>query len=166
MKKNVILTANPTTGTVFTLALDAQGNPKKDKNGKPFGSIRLEQSVIDLTYAYNNGGVRKLSALKAMTAEAWDKVKNDLKPGMEFPGKIRVVETTDANLHKNGIGTGFQIKKAGSADDAEVLTSNGLPIYRRTEYVADENVADILVKHENVLTANVTTAPQAQGTLN
>ena len=167
MKKNVILTANPTTGAVFTLALDAQGNPKKDKNGKAFGSIRLEQSIIDLDFSYNNGGVKKLSALKAMTAEAWEKVKNDLKPGMEFPGKIRVVETTDANLHKAGVGTGFQIKKAGSADDAETLVNNGLPIFRRTEYVSDENVADILVQHSNVIKAtSVTTNPQAATTLN
>jgi len=43
MKKNVILTANPNTGSVFTLAVDATGTPKKDKNGKNFGFIRLEQ---------------------------------------------------------------------------------------------------------------------------
>lgn len=159
MKNNVKLTVNPNTNSVFTLAVDAQGNPKKDKNGKTYGSIRLEQSTIDLDYAYNNGGVRKLSALKAMTAEAWDKVKNDLKPGMEFPGKIKVVETTDVELHKNGIGTGFQIKKAGSEDDAEVLTRNGLAIYRRTEYVSDANVSDELVQHENVIVRKAAIAP-------
>jgi len=115
---------------------------------------------------YNNGGVKTLSALKSLTAEAWEKVKTQLTPGMVFPGKIRVIETTDAAVHKGGVSSGYQIKKSGSDATAQVLTNGGLPIFRSTEYVADENAADILVKHENVLTGVVAQQAQAAGTLN
>jgi hypothetical protein len=143
MKKSVILTATA-LGAIFTQNKNEDGSPRLDKNGKPFGYIRVENpSTIDLAYAYENGGVRKgQSALVSMTVDAWEKAKNFYKEGMEIKGNVRIVESLTG-------GPGFQAKLAGK--DGVACTLQGQPIYRRTEFDATGLLEDTLIKHDNVI---------------
>lgn len=161
MKKNVVIvTVNPQTNAIFTQQFNADNTPKLDKNGKPFGYIRLSQPRFNLGAAYLNGGVSDVSTLRAMPVEVWNKVKGFYTPNMEINGNIRVMETIDENIHKNGVGTGYKIKRAGK--DGEILTKGGLPIYAKTEYTLEENVLDVRVQHDNVIVAQ----PGAKKALN
>lgn len=139
--KKVILTVSK-LGAIFTLAVDAQGQPKLDKNGKRHGFIRVENpSVVDLGFAYNNGGVKRgASALIAMTEEAWNKSKDAYKPGMEIKGNVVVLESTERK-------PGFQPKLAGT--NGVQLTFSGQPIYRGTQFDATCTKEDELVAHDN-----------------
>ena len=59
MKPHVILTAT-LAGILFTKSLDEKGNPKKDKNGKEFGFLRVEDPAeVNLAYAHQSGGVKR-----------------------------------------------------------------------------------------------------------
>lgn len=141
--KTVILTA-AVTGELFTKALNADKTPKLDKNGKEFGTLRVEnQATIDFAYAYNNGGVKRgQSALIAMTCEAWEKAKNFYKAGMEIPGRVRIVESLEAGL-------GFKPKMAGNDENSLPCTVGGQQIYRRTEFDPKGVLEDVLIAHDN-----------------
>lgn len=141
----VIITANA-VGEVFTLAKDEQGNPKLDKNGKPYGFIRLEQATLDLGYSYN-GGIKRTSTLKNMLAEQFEKVKDYYAAGTELPGRIARKETMDAAI---GTQKGWTPKRAGSEENAPVLKKNGLTIYQQTVYDQSGTEADVIIEHDNV----------------
>jgi len=138
----VILTA--LNSVIFTQVKNEDGSPRLDKNGKPFGYIRVENpSTIDLQYSYENGGVRKgQSALVAMTVEAWDKSGKYYKEDMQIKGNVRIVESLEK-------GPGFQEKMAGSGDNALPCTLGGKQIYRRTEFDATCKLDDVLIAHDN-----------------
>lgn len=149
--KKVILTA--LAGTIFTQVKNEDGSPKLDKNGKPFGYIRVENpSEIDLLFAYNNAGVKRgQSALVAMSVEAWEKNGKFYKEDMEIAGRVKIIESLEK-------GKGFQEKMAGKGDNTIPCTINGKQIYRITTFVpfgakdkqgnliSDE---DILIAHDN-----------------
>ena len=180
MKKfNVILTA--LNGVLFTQRFEKDGvTPKLDKNNKPFGFIRVENpSEIDLGYAYNTGGVKRgQSALISMTVEAWEKNKN-LKDaegkllyseGRKIPGRVRVIETTNAEEAKI---KGFKPKMAGSAENAQPCLLDGAQIFRGTVFVSqaeidrDNSLAeDILVQHNNVIVGSNVKAGTGISSLN
>lgn len=154
MKNQVILTA--IAGVIFTQSKNEDGSPKLDKNGKPFGYIRVENpSKIDLAYAYQNGGIRRgQSALIAMSCEAWEKSKNFYKEGMEIPGRVRIVES----LVKD---KGMQAKLAGK--EGTPCTLGGQQIYRKTEFDATGTLEDVLLQHDNVIAgSNATVVPATQ----
>jgi hypothetical protein len=134
MKSKVRITVNPSNGQVFT------ANESLGKDGKVYGFIRLEQQFVDMTSSV--AAVKVRSALKSISQEAYEKAKNFLTPGMELEGNIIVVES----LVKE---PGSQVKRAGNGENAPVLVSNGMPIYRRTEYETSTDVADTLIKHTN-----------------
>lgn len=140
--KKVILTA--LAGTIFTQVKNEDGSPRLDKNGKPFGYIRVENpSEIDLSFAYNNAGVKRgQSALVAMSVEAWDKNGKFYKEGMEIKGNVVVTESLEKGL-------GFQAKMAGTGDNAIPCTINGQQIYRKTEFDATGKLEDVLIAHDN-----------------
>lgn len=140
-KRNVIVTATK-EGKVFTQSANADGSPKLDKNGKPFGYIRVENpSTIDMAFAYNTGGVKRgQSALIGMTLEAWDVAKKHIKDGTEIPGNVRVVESLQN-------GPGFKAKIAGTNGTPCLL--DGQQIYRKTEFDPTGELADELIAHNN-----------------
>ena len=149
MKKSiVILTA--LNGVLFTKALNADGTPKKDKNGNEFGFLRVQNpNEVTLGFAYNSGGVKNgNSALVAMTVEAWEKAKHNYREGMELPGRVRVVEYLEQK-HK-----GFKPKMAGSGETAQPCTLGGRQIYRTTEFDPTGELADELIQHDNVITGS------------
>ncbi len=143
MKKNVILTA--VLGAIFTQSKNADGTPKLDKQGKPFGYIRVENPAeIDLSFAHTTGGIKRgKSALISMQLEKWEAVKSYYKVGMEIPGNVRVVESL-IKAHN-----GFQPKLAG--EGGTPCTLKGQQIYRSTEFDATGLKADELIAHDNVI---------------
>ena len=144
--QTVILTA--LLGVIFTQRKNADGSPKLDKKGNPFGYIRVENpSTVDLQYSYENGGVRKgQSALINMTVAGWEKAKSAYKEGMEIKGNVVVIETTDSELAKS---RGYQAKMAGSKENAIPCTIGGAQIYRGTEFDASCTKEDVLIAHDN-----------------
>lgn len=142
MKKSVILTA--INSVIFTQLFNEDGSPRLDKNGKPFGYIRVENpSSIDLSYSYENGGVKRgQSALVAMTVEAWEKSKKFYKEDMEIPGNVRIVESLEK-------GPGFTPKMAGNKENAIPCTFQGKQVYRRTEFDPKGILEDVLIQHDN-----------------
>lgn len=115
-----------------------------DKNGKPFGYIRVENPAkVTLGYAYDGNNVKKgQSALVAMTVDAWDKNKQYYSEGMSIKGNVRIVESLEA-------GKGFKAKMAGNKDNAIACTLGGRPIYRRTEFDPTGKLEDVLIEHDN-----------------
>ena len=142
MKPHVILTAT-LAGVLFTKSLDEKGNPKKDKNGKEFGFLRVENPAeVNLAYAHQSGGVKRgQSALVSMTCEAWEKNKQYYKEGMTIPGRVRIVESLVE-------GPGFQAKTTGGENPIAV-TIGGKQIYRKTEFDPTGELADELIAHDN-----------------
>ncbi len=144
MKKHVILTATP-EGELFVQRTNDDGSPKLDKNGLPFGSLRVENpSEVNLAFAHNNGGVKRgQSALVSITVEAFEKNKRYYKDGMEIPGNVRIVESLTKEL-------GMTQKFAGDAENGGIAcTVKGAPIYRKTEFDPTGLLADVLIPHDN-----------------
>lgn len=132
--KKVIVTAHPETGKVFTQSLNADNTPKLDKNGKPFGFLRVEQQELSLGFAYNRGAIKKRSALISMTTEAWGKSASMIKAGVEIPGKIvRHYSLTPFYVGQKGMQTA----------EGKAITSGGAPVYRNEFYTESANVEDV-----------------------
>lgn len=147
----VRVTANPTTGEIFTLQRDENGAPKLDKNKEEYGFIRLEQRSLSENEeaAYFNGGIEVRSALRAFSRSAWEKVKDSFFDGMEMKGKI-VHEDSLEQKHN-----GFKPRQAGQ--DGPMLTANkGKQIFRNTFFTTNEAAQDSIIKHENDLRRNKT----------
>lgn len=152
--KKVILTA--LAGQIFTQSKNADGTAKLDKNGNPFGTIRVENPAeIDLSFAYGNAGVKRgQSALIAMTVDAWKRNGHFYKEGMEIKGNVVITESLEQ-------GIGFKPKMAGSGENAQPCTLDGKQIYRKTEFDATCELADTLIAHNNVI-VGTTVAAKAQ----
>lgn len=134
MKNSVTITANPANGQVFT----STGISEKD--GKEYGFIRVESKWLDMSGAV--ASVRSLSALKAISKEAFD--ASGLQAGSEIEGKIIIKESTT----KNPFRTNQTPKTQGK--DGGVLLYNGLPIYRETEFTTDLSAQNVLIAHTAV----------------
>lgn len=147
MKSAVKITANPTTGEVFTK------NENLGKDGRQYGFIRLEQKIIDFNGSL--GRFKTLSALKSISEDDFIKGKNYLKNGTELPGKIVREETTIQEI-------GFSPKMSSGKEDAQPCLKDGQQIYQRTYYTEDIDITDTLVPHNNVITGStVTTKAEA-----
>ena len=134
MKNSVTITANPSNGQVFT------STGVSEKDGKEYGYIRVEQKWLDMSGAVAT--VRSLSALKAISKEAFD--MSGLAHGSEIEGKILIKESTT----KNPFRANQEAKRAGK--DGGVLLYNGLPIYRETEFTTDLSAQNVLIAHTAV----------------
>ena len=135
MKSSVKITANPKTGEVFTPNAELS---KKD--GKQYGFIRLEQTVVDMSTGVAR--VKTISALKSFLKEDYLKAKDFLTAGRELPGTIlRLESLVEAQ--------GFSPKMAGSEENAQPCTLDGKQIYQSTQYSTDVNAVDVLIAHNN-----------------
>lgn len=143
MKSSVRITKHPETGEVFTK------NENVGKDGKVYGFIGLEQTIVDMGSAV--GRITKRNALKSFSEESFNLAKDFLKEGTELKGQIIVEETIDPAIHKNGDKTGFSMKLAGKEEDAPICKVNGQPVYRRSVYTEDMNATDTLVQHDNTV---------------
>lgn len=130
MKNQVIVTANPTTGQVFT------ETGVSEKDGKVYGYIRLESKEVDLSGPVAQ--VKVLSCLKSIAKDTF--LMSGISAGDVFPGKIRIVESTTPNPNR----AKQQPKRIGDL----ILTHGGAPIYRETEYCVDATMADVRLAHD------------------
>lgn len=117
-------------------------------NNSDYGFIRIEST--DTLQIGNGGWVnsnKRSTLIKGKIADLTQWVKtNNIKIGTEFVGKIVVKEQAGVPFYE-----GQQPKRAGA--DGEVLHKDGMPIFRQTEYTMDMTAQDVLVKHDNVLSA-------------
>lgn len=143
MKSKVKVTKHPETGRVFT-PFEVLG-----KDGKQYGSYRVEQKILNQSNGIDR--VTSISAFRTISAEDFMKAQEFLFEGATLDGQIIVKESTEASYE------GQLPKTAG--EDGEVLTISGMPIYRSTEYTADMNASDVLIKHDNILASNKVEAP-------
>ena len=149
---------NPDAGKVFTLRKDESGNPKLDKNGDKYGSIRVENpEIVSLGFAYNGDNVKRgQSALISMTEAAYEKNKAHFTDGSIHPGNVRILETTESGL------PGYKAKMAGRGENAQPCLLGGAQIFRKTEFDATGRLEDVLVAHDNVIVgSSVKTATDA-----
>lgn len=158
MKKQVVITANKKTGSVFTPALDAKGNQKLDKNGKPFGFIRVEQSELDLGFAYN-GGMKVRSVLISMSTEAAEKAMSAgvLKAGATQEGHIVREDSLEPQYE------GQKPLRAPKRDEKNniiegefnTITSGGAPVYRNEYFTKDLTKSDVRLASYDKIAATV-----------
>lgn len=139
MKSNVIVTANPSNGQVFT------ANANAGKDGKIYGYIRVQSTVM-----VENGGFlvpKIISALVPMSKENFDKAP--LAVGTELGGKIVRLESLEQK-------PGYSAKTAGK--DGQACTLGGQQIYSTTRWTTDAAATDVLIKHDNVIVGSSATA--------
>lgn len=146
MNNLVKVTVTPSTGLVF----NSTGISAKD--GKEYGYMRLEEVIEEglASLSFSAKGyvqsAKANSALLTISKEVFDKAK--IEEGQTMVGKIVIKESTT----KNPFRANQDPKRAGK--DGGVLLSNGLPIYRETEFTTD-------LSAQNVLVAHTATAPVA-----
>lgn len=116
-------------------------------NNSDYGFIRIESA--DAANIGPGGWVntnRRTTLIKGKLTDLTQWVKNNgIKIGTELNGKIVITEQTIPFYE------GQEPKRAGA--DGEILHKDGEPIYRQTEFTMDMNATDILIKHDNVLSA-------------
>lgn len=152
----VKITANPKTGKVFTQSLNEDGSPKLDKNGKEYGTIRVENPAeVSLDFAYQGNNIKRgQSALISMEKEAFEKNQAHYGAGVEVKGRVRTIETTETGL------PGFKAKMAGNGEDALPCLLGGAQIYRKTEFDGTGRLEDMLIAHDN--SAEISAAAKAK----
>lgn len=129
----VKVTVNPTTGQVFTKG-EGLG-----KDGKQYGYFRVEEKSVDMSGAVAR--VKIKSALKSITEEDFNRVKDILVHGAEIDGRVRTIESLIQEK-------GMKPKMAGSGTDALPCLKGGSQIYFRTE-LNTNGEADELIAHDN-----------------
>ena len=132
MNSKVIVLADETTGSVVNVS---QNNPE-------YGYIRVQQvrTMID-----DNGFLRRKPVSALIPGTLAELKESGFFAGQELDGKIVVEESLEPFNEKD---PKRDLKIAG--DTGVVCTLGGLPIYRRTKMSFDGNVADKLIKHDNV----------------
>jgi hypothetical protein len=135
---NVTVIANPKTGKVFNQ------NANLGKDGKAYGWFLVESSVLDTSGPIVS--IKRRTAVKAISKEAYDAAAGLLQVGSQLPGKIVVREALEPFYD------GQKAKTAG--EGGEVCTFNGNPIYRETEFTSDLSASDELIAHTNVITGS------------
>jgi hypothetical protein len=117
-------------------------------NNTDYGFIRIEST--DAIQIGNGGWInsnKRSTLIKGKISDLTSWVKsNSIKIGTEFAGKIIVKEQAGVPFYE-----GQQPKRAGA--DGEVLHKDAMPIFRQTEFTLDFTAQDVLVKHDNVLSA-------------
>lgn len=165
MKKQVTVTAqptllkdgskNPNAGKVFTQSVNADGSAKLDKNGKPFGFIRVEQKEVSLGFAYNRGAIKSRSALISMTTEAWAKSASAIKDGIKADGHI---------VRHDALEAFYPGQKPMQTAEGKVITANGgAPVYRNELFTEDQLAEDVkLAGVYDIIEETVTAGKSAQ----
>lgn len=120
-------------------------------NNPEYGYIRVE-STGDVTFG--SGGwlnsQSRTALIKGKTSDLQAFItKNNVKAGYELQGQIVIMEQTTPFY------TGQQPKINPSTSEVLYVTENGVkcPIYRQTEFTQDMTRQDVMIQHENVISA-------------
>jgi hypothetical protein len=131
MDSKVIVLADEATGAVINVS----------ENNPDYGYVKLQQvrNVID-----DNGFLRRKPVNALLPGTVEDLKMLNLFAGQALTGKIVIEESLEPFNNKT---PERDLKIAGST--GIVCTWNGLPIYRRTKFSFDANVADTYQEHDN-----------------
>ena len=121
---------------------DDMGNVVRQSNSNPeFGHVRLQQTRV--TFG-NNGWVKKSNISTLLHGKLEDLKEMGLESMGSLPGKIVIKEQLEPFSVNNG---DRDHKIAGST--GIICCVDGQPIYRKTFFVADTTVQDVLIAHNN-----------------
>jgi hypothetical protein len=140
----VTLVANEQENNVLVTPLrDKQsGRPKTDLNGRPLGSIRLEQTTRMLNGTFLNASRRV--AFIGGTIEELENivVENNLKNGTKLPGKITILESLTP------MWNGHEPKINPNTVEPVGVTVNEkfYPVYMQMRYTDDATTKDRLIR--------------------
>lgn len=139
MNTKVIVRAHKETGALVTMKNIIN---KEDGSERAVGTVMVEQSTI--TGLSGIARVSKRVAFITLEEEVVDLLKTSLVDGQEFPvqGKLVVTETTVPYIKKDG--TPQEPKRHGGTN--EIMTYQGQPIYRNTDFSEDLNAVDVLLR--------------------
>lgn len=120
-------------------------------NNADYGYIRVESNE---GLSFGNGGWlnsnTRTALIKGRTSDLQTFLKkNNVAVGYELPGQIVIVESTTPFYE------GQQPKINPSTSEVLYVTVNGVktPIYRQTEFTQDATREDVMIQHENVMSA-------------
>ena len=159
MNTNVTVVENPQTGLIWTPReiVDSQTGEKRT-----VAVIQLQQLTV------NDSGIGGLSKRTAFKTYEMDVVKfletdengnhSPLVNGQKFPipGQLVVEETLTPYVSKSGKKQEPKRRGKGGA----IITYQGKPVYRNTEFTTDMSAQDVFLR-ENSVSAN---APAAMAT--
>ena len=149
-KLKVKVMANPQTGEVWTPRVITDSNTGEE----------IEAAVIMLSQVTINssgiGGLAKRTAFKTYRQEVVD-LLGPLVDGQTFPleGKLVVTETLTPYQRKDG---SFQEPKR-RGKGGEVITYNGQPVYRNTDFTEDMDAQDVLLRQSSAPQATAREVP-------
>lgn len=127
---------------IITPLMNNDGSPKVDNNGRPLGSVRLEQHQRTLSGTFLNA--RNRVAFIGGTLEELERLiaENKIVEGSELPGKIIIRESLEP-IWRN------QQPKMNPQTNEVVGIRNGdifYPVYMQMSYTEDENAKDFLIR--------------------
>lgn len=102
------------------------------------GYVRVEQVSSGIV-----NGWHQVSKRGALIMGSPDVLRENYFEGKTLPGKIVVKETLEPRYD----GQSPKINPS----TGEVLTKNGMPIYRNTEYTGNPEEFDVLIAHDRVM---------------
>lgn len=143
--KSPIIVAHPVTGAIVTMF--------EGKDGKNYGRVRVDVSVYAIVD--NMESKVRRSALITLTEDVIEDKGDTLKDGAVYlvngqPGRLIVIESTTPFYD------GQDPKTKGKG--GEVITSNGLPVFRDTIFTQDPNAFDKLISSDRVEDVSEATA--------
>ena len=120
-------------------------------NNPDYGYIRVE-STGEVTFGTGGwlNSATRTALIKGKTSDLKTFIqKNNVTLGYEMPGKIVIMEQTTPFYE------GQQPKINPSTSEVLYVTVNGVksPIYRQTEFTQDMSREDVMLQHENVMSA-------------
>jgi len=136
-KLAVKVNANSETGEIWTLRNITDKNTKEERT---VGVIMLSQVSFNSS---GIGGLSKKTAFKTYEQDVMD-LLGDMVDGQTFPipGKLVIEETLKPYTRKDG--STQEPKRKGKNGD--IITYQGSPVYRNTEFTTDMNAQDVLLR--------------------
>lgn len=136
-----LVIAHPETGEIITRFTSKVG-------GKEFAKIRVDEMKLEVSNGFSTFAKRSaFITIDGETADAFEEM-NLLIAGQPYPvpGRIVVRESTKPFY------AGQKPKTKGKG--GEVVTHDGMPVYRDTEFVTDLSIEDELITTDKVGVAN------------
>lgn len=130
-----LVVAHPETGEVITRFTAKE-------SGKEFAKVRVDELRLEVNNGFSTFAKRSaFITVEGETADMFEQM-GMLIEGQPYPvdGKIVVTESTKPFY------PGQKPKTKGK--DGAVITSQGMPVYRNTEFVTDLNAQDQLVESD------------------
>lgn len=143
MNNPVLIAENSETGNVATASTFV------DQNGETRTHYKI--MVTQSSFTANNGYVNesKRTAFVTLSEQVYNSLESKglLVDGAIFPltGKLAVEETLVPHIIKAGSRKGQKQHPKRAGKNGRVITHQGQPVYRNTNFVSDLNTPDVLL---------------------